>query len=248
MFRLFQKGKPVIDNFSFLATDIHSHIIPGIDDGAQDMAAASELVKAMHELGFSGMIGTPHIMAEVHRNTPDTIRPPFQQLRSQFTGKIPIAAAAEYMLDENFMRLVREDQLMPLFGNVVLIEQSYMQESRYLKQAIFEMQTKGHQPLLAHPERYNFYPTQSKVWEELKDLNCLFQLNLLSLTDYYGPMVRDKALYLLKAGRYDYAGTDTHHLRHISGLTALSKDKRMMRRLSEYPFKNKDIRIEELED
>ena len=244
MFKLFQKNKQVEDNFSFLATDIHAHFIYGIDDGAPDMESAVDLVNHMQHLGFSRLIGTPHIMAEVHRNSPETITPPLSKLQAHFKTTLPITGAAEYMLDENFMHIVRNDRLMPLFDNVVLVEQSYLQESRYLKQALFEMQTKGYRPMLAHPERYNFYPVESGMWEVLKDLNCFFQLNLLSLTDYYGPMVRKKALYLLKAGLYDYAGTDTHHLRHIQGLDMLRKDKKMMQRLSEYPFKNKEIRFD----
>jgi len=244
MFKIFQRSKTTEEDYSFLATDIHAHFIFGIDDGAPDMETAIELVKKMQQLGFSRLIGTPHIMAEVHRNSPETITPPLQQLQAHFKTSPPITGAAEYMLDENFMQVVRNDRLLPLFKNVVLVEQSYLQESRYLKQGLFEMQAKGYRPLLAHPERYNFYPIETTMWEELKDLNCLFQLNLLSLTDYYGPMVRKKALHLLKLGLYDYAGTDAHHLRHLQGLDMLRKDKKMMQRLVDYPFKNKDIRFD----
>ena len=201
---------------------MHSHLLPGIDDGSPDMETSLSLVKSMTELGFSKLITTPHIMWDMYRNTRDIILDKLDQLRAAVKTEgleVEIHAGAEYFLDDYVAGLLRkEEPLLPISGNMVLVEFSLAHPSMSLKEILFEMQMQNYQPVIAHPERYIYLDQNRKFYEELKDIGCLFQLNLLSLTNYYGKGPHELALYLVKKGYYDLVGTDLHDSRHLDAM------------------------------
>jgi tyrosine-protein phosphatase YwqE len=136
---------------------------------------------------------------------------------------MPLHAAAEYFIDESFQETLRQKKpLLTIHQNMVLVEFSMLTAPMDLMDVLFQMQLQGYQPLIAHPERYIYLQHRKSFYEELKNSGCLFQLNLLSLTPYYGTTVQSLAEYLLKQELYDYAGTDLHGERHLQALQRLA--------------------------
>ncbi|MBS1774719.1 MAG: histidinol phosphatase [Bacteroidetes bacterium] len=232
-------------NCSFLQTDMHSHLIPGIDDGAQTIEDSLELIKEFQKLGYTGIVTTPHIKSDYYPNDSAIINNGLQELRQalhQANIQFPVRAAAEYYVDERFIELLDSSSLLTVYNNEVLIEFSFSFEPMHIADILFRMQTKGYTPIIAHPERYVYYHQKFQVYREFKDRGCLLQLNALSITGYYGRSIKEVAEKLLLEKLYDYCGTDMHHLRHAEGLRNLAGSKAFAA-LREYPFRNRNIRL-----
>ena len=213
-------------DLSWLGTDMHSHLIPGIDDGANDMATSLQLIKGFIELGYKKIITTPHILWEIYSNTPDIITKGLGELKAAVDKEgleIELHAAAEYFIDEHFEEeLKKRTPLLCISKNMVLVEFSMLTAPLDVQKVFFEMQMQEYQPVLAHPERYTYLSRSKNIYEDLKYAGCIFQLNLLSLTGYYGRAVQELAEYLLKKDYYELAGTDLHHAQHLSALQKLA--------------------------
>ena len=196
---------------------MHSHILPGIDDGCKTAEDSLTLLSRLSAVGLSTFYFTPHIFQDMYPNSAETIVPAFQSLQG-IAPQAPLAGyAAEYMVDGYFESAIEKEEkpLLTLPGKHVLIEMSYIQESKNIEKVIFDLQIKGYRPILAHPERYVFYHENPKAIERFKDLGCLLQLNVLSVFGYYGSREKKVAKYLLDRGLIDFVGTDTHHERHV---------------------------------
>ncbi len=231
MFNLFSKSKDkskTSDVFTNVGVDIHSHLLPGIDDGSKNMDESVQLIRAMMQLGFRKLITTPHIMWEMYKNTPEIINEKLALLRKRLKEEnidIEIHAAAEYFLDDHVEGLLqRNEKLLTIKDNWVLSEFSLASAPHGLKDILFEMQMQGYQPVIAHPERYLYLEGNKNFYEELKDIGCLFQLNILSLTGYYGKSAQELAHHLIKKGYYDLVGTDLHNTRHLDSLQTYSAE------------------------
>jgi protein-tyrosine phosphatase len=221
MFSIFKRKASGTVDLSGIGTDIHSHLLPGIDDGSPDTDTSAFLIKGLQDLGIQRFITTPHILWDMYKNTNESISNAEKQLRLSYNGTMPapFRAAAEYYLDEHFDELLNSNvPLLTIGDNRVLVEFSFITEPMDLKEKVFAMQIKGYQPVLAHPERYTYLSASKKTYDELKDAGCLFQLNLLSLTNYYGKQVNELAGYLLKKNYVNLLGTDLHHERHLQAL------------------------------
>lgn len=199
--------------------DIHSHLLPGIDDGAKDEADSLALINTLKDYGFSQFITTPHVLTGVWNNTRDGILA-YEEKHAAYikTQGItePFKASAEYLIDDVFLKRIQDESLLTIKGDYVLVEMSYLAAPLQLYDAIYQMQLKGYQPILAHPERYLFYHNNQEEYKKLKRAGCKFQVNLLSVTGYYGKHVCDIAEKLLTEGMIDFAGSDVHHERHTS--------------------------------
>ena len=221
----FKKKQTLSTDLSWLHADMHSHLIPGIDDGSPDMATSLELIKGFAELGYKKIITTPHILWEVYPNTAEGINGGADELKkalAETDSTIELIAAAEYFIDEHFQGLLKnKTPLLTISGNMVLVEFSMLTAPLDLQEVLFEMQMQNYQPVIAHPERYTYLSRRKDFFEDLKNAGGLFQLNLLSLTGHYGSAVQELAEYLLKKDYYDFAGTDLHHHRHLAALQKL---------------------------
>ena len=218
MFSLFKAKPKLSDLIPEGAVDIHSHILPGIDDGASTISHTTKLLEGLNKIGFSKCIATPHKLPEIWENTSNGIKETFQATKEQLQEPHQTMlqhAASEYMINEAFLERLQTEPLLTIKDNIVLIEMSYMNPPLALKEIIFEIQLKGYQPLLAHPERYLFYHQNTKMYQTLKELDVKFQLNLLSSVGYYGSSVATAADFLLKENYIDFVGTDVHHMKHI---------------------------------
>ena len=207
---------------------MHSHLLPGIDDGAADAEMSISLINGLKDLGYVKMITTPHILWDMYQNDEHTIgnaKKVLDEVFDQRSNGVELVIAAEYFMDDHFDELLQNNT--PLFcvrDKQVLVEFSFASTPLNYKQRLFDLQIKGYQPILAHPERYGYF-TDKKSFDELKDAGCLFQVNLLSIAGYYGKLPMDLASYLIKKGYVDLLGTDLHHSRHLE---ALRNSPRMM--------------------
>lgn len=226
MFFFKKKEIPLTEFFPNGMVDIHSHLLPGIDDGAKSLEDSIALIERMASYGITRFVTTPHILGDVYPNTPAIIQEKLTLVQEALTAKglghIHFSAAAEYMLDEQFALLLEQGDLLTLKDNLVLVEMSYFSPPLNVYELLFQLQLKGYKPVLAHPERYFTYHTHFNSYYKLKKAGCLFQLNLLSLTENYGKPVQKTAQRLLKENLYDFVGTDTHHQQHLDALQKIS--------------------------
>ena len=224
-----KKRIPLTDFFTNSFVDIHSHLLPGIDDGAKDIDTSIALILKMASYGIKNFITTPHVLGNVYPNSTAVIKEKLvvvqKELKKREIKGISIQAAAEYMLDEEFSALLEQKDILVLKDNYILVEMSYFSAPMNLYELLFKIQLKGYKPVLAHPERYNFYHSDFKSYYKLKQAGCLFQLNLLSLTDQYGKGVQKISEKLLKENLYDFVGTDTHHQNHLALLPKIGTKK-----------------------
>ena len=202
--------------------DIHNHLLPGIDDGAETLADTLALISAYNRNNITQIIATPHIMSGHYPNTKRSITEALKKtkklLKENGLNHIKITAAAEYMIDDYFEELLERDELLTLKENYVLIELSYYSPPINLYDLIYKLILKGYTPILAHPERYTFYHQDHESYKKLKELGCLFQLNLLSLTPYYGSEIMKTAKLLLKNGYIDFVASDIHNQNQLKTL------------------------------
>lgn len=216
----FFKSKPILqDLIPDNHVDIHSHLIPGIDDGAKNIEETLKLTKTLQSFGITQFITTPHIIQHVWDNTSEQIKEKEASTVLELTNNqitIPFRAAAEYMLDDNFSKLFQSEPLLTLKKNYVLVEMSYINAPIQLYAFLFDLQVAGYIPVLAHPERYLFYHHNFEEYAKLKKAGCLLQLNLLSVVGYYGNEITKIAEKLLQKGMYDFVGSDVHHSNHIA--------------------------------
>jgi protein-tyrosine phosphatase len=221
----FSKKKTDPVDLSWLSADMHSHLLPGIDDGSPDVATSIELVKGFQALGYKKIITTPHILWEIYPNTVAIITSKQNEVKAAISNagiNIEFKAAAEYFIDEHFVQQLKDKvPLLTISQNIVLVEFSMIAAPVDWQEVLFEMQMQNYQPVLAHPERYTYLGRKTELFDQLKDAGCWFQLNLLALTGYYGETVHELADYLLKKNYYDVAGTDLHHPKHLAQLQRL---------------------------
>ncbi len=207
-------------DLSLLKVDVHSHFIPGIDDGSQTIEESLVLLTKMRELGYKKVITTPHVMNDYYKNTPEIILSGLEDLKKEVKKNnldLEIEAAAEYNLDLGFEEIIKENKVLTFGGDkkYVLFELSFYNEPKRLKEVIWELNMLNYQPILAHVERYPYW---FKKWESIEDIvnrDVKLQVNIGSFTGIYGPEVRNTAERLVDKGMIDLLGTDCHNLRHI---------------------------------
>ena len=203
-------------------TDLHSHLLPGIDDGVQTVQESIDVIKGFKSLGFKKLITTPHIMYDFYKNDPEIVQSKLNEVRQAIKEEsidIKIDAAAEYYLDEYFLELINSDEKLLTFGNnYVLFELSFMSKPMILKEAIFNLQTKGYKPVLAHAERYLYYHKNLNELTELHDTGVLLQLNLLSVSGFYSKEVKKMANKLIDLNMISFIGSDCHNANQLSFL------------------------------
>jgi protein-tyrosine phosphatase len=244
----FTKNKPVLkDLIPDNHIDIHSHLLPGIDDGASVFTDTLELVKALQGFGVTEFVTTPHTMHHVWDNTKEGIISNKEQVSLELKKngiQAAFRAASEYMMDDQFVKLFQAGELLALKENYVLVEMSYLNPPMQLYNILFDLQVAGYIPILAHPERYTFYHNNFDEYLKLKRVGCLFQLNLLAVVGYYGEGVTKVAEQLLQKGMYDFVGSDVHHNKHIAAFDAKVKLKEVSV-LKEVILNNQFFRLEQ---
>lgn len=236
------KSKPLPDQP--LLVDMHSHLLPGLDDGVKNFDEAETIIRAFSKLGYQKLITTPHIMSDAYRNTPAIINQKLTELKQHLKTKdisIDIQAAAEYYLDEHLMECLVSNQPLLTFGNkYLLFETPFLAEPFQLKDFIFTAATKGYKVILAHPERYLYLQHNLNKAQDLLDRGVLFQVNISSITGYYSKEVQKMAFTLIDRGWVHWLGSDCHHLQHAK-LVEQAATMRYFRKALTLPLLNNSI-------
>lgn len=222
MFSFFTK-KPILKELiPQNAIDFHSHILYGLDDGAQNISDTQFLLESMADMGYTKLITSPHTTPLVWENTKENIIQRFEKVQQELpdlTRRLQLSVASEYLMDESFVHRFENESLLTIKDDYVLVEMSYINPPMSLYDILFKLISNGYQPVLAHPERYNFYKRDFDSFYKLKQAGCLFQLNLLSVTGYYGDGIAQVADRLLKEELYDFVSSDVHHHKHIAAFS-----------------------------
>ena len=198
-------------------TDVHCHILPGVDHGSQSIEQSLEMLRAEKAMGINRVILTSHVTAITFENTRESLTDAFLKLKDAVTDEgldIELFLSAEYRMDEYYDKEYAADHLLPMPGNHVLLENSFQQELMNLDDLLFDMQVKGYRTILAHPERYTYYSRRRKRYEQLHNAGARFQVNILSFTGYFGEEARESALWFAHNGMIDYLGSDMHNVKH----------------------------------
>ena len=209
-FNLFNYTNPI-------KVDIHSHLLPGIDDGVRTIEESVAIIKKFKLLGYSKLITTPHVISDLYPNSRETIAQKLQEIQYALKEEninIDIEASAEYYVDIEFLKLIENDELIPFMGNYILFETDYGSKPMILEQVIYRLQEKGYIPVLAHPERYRYLQNDIELYKSLKAHGVLFQVNIKSLQNR-SKTIYKIALQLIKLGLVDFVGSDVHKMRDI---------------------------------
>ncbi|GHB41875.1 tyrosine-protein phosphatase [Mongoliitalea lutea] len=213
----------------WMQVDVHSHLIPGIDDGAKTIEESISLIRRMHELGLRKIITTPHVMSEFYKNTPESIIAGLKLVQEALIMEkinVELTAAAEYYLDEIFLDKVQNgEKLLPIANNYVLVETGFINKPQMLFEIFFAMEMRGYKPVFAHPERYQYLIQDKKLLSDLIDREVYFQINLLSLTGFYSKPIKSFAEMLIDEKKVKFFGTDCHNHRYLDMLESLPKSK-----------------------
>jgi tyrosine-protein phosphatase YwqE len=217
-----------------LTTDLHSHLLAGLDDGVESHEQALAIIRIFQEQGYKKIITTPHIIQDIYRNTPALIREALVDLQAFLESQhvtFEIEAAAEYYLDEEMARRIDQKEELMTFGDqYLLFETNMITEPYFLKDVIFKLTSSGIKPILAHPERYAYMSIEKA--EDLKDRGVLFQLNALSLIGYYSPVVQNMAKKLIDKGWINLIGSDCHHIEQARLLESVRRTKYFQKALA----------------
>ena len=214
-------GKPKAASPSFVnpvTTELHSHLIPNIDDGVQSLEESIAVLKQFEDKGYKKVITTPHIMGDFYKNGPENVLPALELIRAELKARqinIELHAAAEYMVDDMLEKKIEEGNLLTFGQNHILVELPFTEEPAIFKTVLFNLRVNGYKPVLAHPELYAFMAHNKNKYEELFEQGILFQLNLFSLIGYYSPQIQKTAEYLIKQKMVHMVGSDCHGVRHL---------------------------------
>jgi protein-tyrosine phosphatase len=231
-------------DLSVLRCDVHSHLIPGIDDGAQTMEESLEIIQHFHNLGYKKIITTPHVLIDYYKNTTEIILNGLEKLREAVKNAgidIEIDASAEYYCDRELEEKIAKKDLITFGKNYILFELPFLYTPENLFNVIFELQTNGYKPILAHPERYTYYYGNFKKYYDLKDRGVLFQMNINSLTGHYSLETKKIAERMIDEGMIDLIGSDCHNMRHVQLMERARKEKYLHKLISKPDLINRTL-------
>ncbi|XOV67099.1 MAG: tyrosine-protein phosphatase [Fluviicola sp.] len=231
-------------DLSVLKADMHSHLIPGIDDGSKNMDQTIAMLAKFESLGYKKVVTTPHIMSDYFKNTPEIILgglKDVQETAKKLGLKIEIEAAAEYYFDDAFIKQLQNKEELLTFGDrFLLFEFSFHEPPGQTEAMVFEMVTQKYQPILAHFERYTYYLGSVEKARELRERGVNIQVNVNSLTGHYGPAIQKQAELLIDEKLVDFLGSDCHRIEHLMKLEQAASLPYLHKAL-ELPLKNSTI-------
>jgi len=243
VFSIFKK-KSSFNPFELIGTDIHSHLIPGIDDGSKSMSQSIDMVRELRKLGFNKIITTPHIIWDYYPNTSDNIHTGLELLRLELKKnniEIEIEVAAEYMIDYEFAENIRKTKLLTFEDRYLLFELSFLNQPEFFSDVTFNLQVEGYKLVFAHPERYEYFHIDFKKYENLKAKEILFQINYGSLLGVYGHQTKKTAEKLISENMVDFIGTDLHSPVQIKSFDKLQNNKYLKRLINSGKLLNNSL-------
>lgn len=235
MLNFFKKKKDPY-KLNTLKTDLHSHLLPALDDGVESFDESVEIIKEMRDLGFKKIITTPHIMKDFYDNSIEAIKEKANELKlilKEQSIDVTIEVAAEYYLDEHLLELIdKEDELLTFGDRYLLFETSFMNQPFYLNDFIFKAKSRGFNPVLAHPERYAYIQSNPELVDDLITRGVFLQLNINSISGYYSKPVKKMAEKLIDSKKIHFLGSDCHNKNHLNTLKDSITEKYFRKALS----------------
>lgn len=243
MFDFFSKKKKPLHDFSRLQADLHSHLLPGIDDGAVDLQESLLMLQSLQEMGYRKVITTPHVYSAYFPNKTAEINEAEKVVQDALQAEgsaLEFRAAAEYFCDEELRRRIAADDLLTLDGKRVLIETGFMEPNRLLHEVVFQLKLREYQPVLAHPERYPYLAKDPSLSARYREWGCEFQVNLGSVTGLYGRKAQKLARELIRKGWVEFLGTDLHRPMQLNELY-MGMQSAEVQNLLEKEWKNREL-------
>lgn len=243
---LFRKKKyEPIPIFEVLGTDMHCHLVPKVDDGSKCIEESVECMKALASVGYKKMILTPHFQTPRFENDEDDIVRRYEEMKRQAADmgvEIDICGiGGEYRIDSGFAKRLENPRFLQIGGKYVLVEFSLHQQMMGCDEMIFDMQMKGYEVILAHPERYPYLNVGGSRMEQLKNQGIFFQVNVLSLGGFYGEEAKRRAFEMVEGGLVEFLGTDTHNSMYAQALIDLTHNRKVEKLLMNHEFLNKTL-------
>ncbi len=242
MFNFLHLNRKPIPTFEVLGTDMHCHLVPGVDDGANNVEKSLACMRSLAALGFKQLYITPHFQYPRYDNNEEEIQSRYAELKRQAEqAGIPLTlrgVAGEYRIDDKFAARVEGNRFLRISDKYVLVELSLHQPRMGVAEAIYSLQEKGCEVILAHPERYPYMSLNSQLFEQLKNQDVYFQVNILSLTGFYGDRAKWMGYNLIKRGWVEFLGTDTHNEIYIQAMVQASHDRKLRKLLDKCEFMN----------
>ena len=223
-----------------LTTDIHSHLLHSVDDGSKSLDESIEMIKKFRFLGYENLIITPHVMSGGYNNSSKLILQKYKELKKNIDF-MNLYVSAEYNMDEEFVRRVKNKDLIPIKNKYILFETSYYTKPTIFEDLIFEIQSFGLTPIFAHPERYRYLQDDFDKYKNIKESGVMFQCNINSFNGYYGKIAKKAVKLLAKKGMIDFLGSDAHSIKHLNLLENVISSNAL-----NIVFKNNKIKNNEL--
>ncbi|HWB62646.1 MAG TPA: CpsB/CapC family capsule biosynthesis tyrosine phosphatase [Chitinophagales bacterium] len=240
-----EKAPSLLTDYSLMRADMHSHLIPGIDDGAKTMEDTIALLQGLKELGFKKIVTSPHVMADGYTNSTETIikgRDAVREAIKQNNIDIEFDAAAEYNIDESLYPKIEKKDLLTFTRNYILVEMPFLAKPTIMGDIVYKLQTAGYNVVLAHPERYSYFHEKDfHTYHSLKDKNIFFQINIASLCGAYGKGARYTAIRMINEHMVNFVGTDLHGANHLNILRECLKERYLEKILTYDKLLNKTI-------
>jgi len=242
MFELFTKKEPNI--LKYLNADVHTHLLPGVDDGVRDFETALSCINEMKRNGINKIYITPHFQTHRFKNDEDDIKYRFDELQKQlgeYVSDIELQLAGEYLIDSGFEERLKTKNLLAINDKYLLVEFSFNQSMLGMEELFFEIQMKGYEVILAHPERYHYLNQDSKLLNNLKEQGVYFQSNIMSFGGFYGSESMKRAYQYVDKGWINFLGTDIHGKKYRDALVDVCKKSKFQKLLKKNTFLNNQL-------
>ena len=244
IFDRFRNAPDPKGTLSALKTDIHSHLIPKVDDGSQSYETSLDCIRKMAELGYKKICLTSHFQTYKFQNDEEDILQRAEALRQKVAEngiEMEFIVGGEYLVDSGFRKRIETNRFLKMNDLYLLIEFSFNQAILGVSELVFELQKLGHEIILAHPERYIYFHEHPEIPRTLKDQGVFFQSNISSFSGFYGKGTQKECYKYVNNGWTDFLGTDIHNHTYLEALINTCKDKKFRKMLENNEFLNNTI-------
>lgn len=198
--------------------DIHTHILPGMDDGARDLEQAMALLRMAWEDGTGAVVLTPHYRGRYRRNTPEQLRSALEILRQQAAAELPgmeLYLGNEAGIEIELAEKLAQGRVLSLNGgNHVLLEFHSSSSRTQIVAGVLDILNCGFTPVIAHAERYDAFRQHSRLADEVIGLGALIQLNAAGVMGKSGFAEKRCCSRLLRKHQVHFIASDAHDVAH----------------------------------
>lgn len=199
--------------------DIHSHVIPAVDDGSASVEETFEMIKEAKQVGFTDIILTSHFLLNHYETEANELifwKDKLQEVLNKQAINIKLHSGMEIYISNQMEELIKNKRLLTLANSrYMLMELPMGSTIQYLDHVLYFLESIGIKPIIAHPERYKCVQDDPDIVQEYKDKGALIQCNYASILGIYGNNAKKTVKKLLKSGYVDFLGSDCHKQKQI---------------------------------